>query len=334
MVEAQPELPVLPRQQAAVEGEAGPVRLDDLQRLHLARRQAGERGQVLAPHVGLITRPAVVQAVLDLQQRHAVQVEDRVQPADVVGVRAAPLAAAVPDVRPAEPQAPVSLGDERGAVAPHVGQHQGQVGDPAAGQRLGQRGMTAEHLVALMPFVHRHVRLLAGQVVPRHDPGTGQGHHRPVGPAAGPVPAHHDRLAAGQLARLESRQVVLARFPELNRRESPAGAHPAVPPQDRGCLPDFPVGQRIQRMRNAGAGEGTDRLRRAGHDAPPLRRASQAQSWPILPGQAIRGAGISRPGPGRWSLAAEPRTEDSRWTSCRTSSAGSGRTPRSTTAPT
>src|SRR6185312_450868 len=74
-------------------------------------------------------------AVLEFEQLHRVQVDDGVQPGEVVRVGVAQLAAAVPDVAPADPAARVPLGDERGAVGPHVRQHPGQVGDAPLGQR-------------------------------------------------------------------------------------------------------------------------------------------------------------------------------------------------------
>ena len=128
VVEPQPELPVLPAQLVAVEGEADPGRLADFQWRHLAQRHGNEPRQVLAHHVRGI---AVLAAVLEFEQRHRIQVDHRVQAGDVVSVRVALLAGPGPDVAPAQPESPVALGDERGAVGPHVGQHQGHVGDPA-----------------------------------------------------------------------------------------------------------------------------------------------------------------------------------------------------------
>ena len=242
VVEPQPQPPVLPRKQPSLQREPDPGRLADLQRRHLPQRPPDQRGRVLAPHLGPVGRGALV---LDLQQRHAVQVDHRVQPGHVVRVRIAVRAAPVPHVRPADPQAAVPFGHQRGAVGPHVGEHQGHVGDPAPGQRLGQRRVGPEHLVALVPLIDGHVRLLAGQVLPARHRVAGQGHHGPVGLPVRAVPAHHDRVPAGRRIR---RQRGLARLPELDRREPPARADPALAPQDRGRLPDLLRRQRVERM--------------------------------------------------------------------------------------
>ena len=209
VVEAQPQLPVLPAQQPALERKGNPVGLADLQWLHLAQRHRDELGQVLAHDAGRVVGLGLAfEAVLQFQQHHPVEVDDRVQPGDVVRVRAAVRAAAVPHVGPADPQPAVALGDERGAVGPDVGQHQGHVGDVAPGQRRDQLRVRAEHLVALVPLVHGHVRVLAVlQPLPAGDRAVGQGDHRPVGPAVLPVPAHGQGLAARAA---DSRRAALA----------------------------------------------------------------------------------------------------------------------------
>ena len=247
VVEAQPQLPVLPGQAMAVEGEADPFRLADLQRRHLPQPHREQAGQVLPHHLGVGAAGVVV---FQLEQRHRVQVDDRVQAGDVVGVRVAQLAAPVPDVGPADPATFVTLGDERRAVGPHVRQHQRHVGHAAAGERLGHRGVGAEHLIALVPLVHGHVRLLAGQILPARDAVAGQRHGGAARLAVGTVPADHDRLSGLRpAAGLELGQHVLGRLLQLDRGEPPAIADLAVTPQDRGRLPDLVGRQRIERMR-------------------------------------------------------------------------------------
>ena len=164
VVEAQPQLPVLPAQQRAVEREADPVGLADLKRRHRPQPHREQVGQVLAHHLRV---GAALVVVLDLEQFHRVQVDDRVQAGEVVGVRVAELAAPEPQVAPADPPPRVALGHERRAVGPHVGQHPRQVGDAAPAERLDDGRMGANHLVALVPLVDGHVRLLPGQVLPR-----------------------------------------------------------------------------------------------------------------------------------------------------------------------
>ena len=249
MVEPQPELPVLPGQQAPFEGEADPVGLADLQRRYLAQRRGDQPRQVLAHYVRGI---AALVAVLEFEQRHRVQVHDGVQAGDVVGVRVALLAAPVPDVAPAQPEPLIALGHQRGAVSPHVGQHQGHVRDPAQRQRLHQRGVGTEHLVALVPLVDGHVRMLAGQVFPVGDFVAGQGDGGAVGLAVGAVPADHGGLPAHRpaslLVSLQGGQSGLSRLLQLDRGEPPGAADPAIAPQDRGRLPDLVGCQRVQRM--------------------------------------------------------------------------------------
>jgi hypothetical protein len=103
----------------------------------------------------------------------------------------------------------------------------------------------AQHLVALVPLVHGHVRLLAGQVLPRCYFAAGQGDGGAVGLAVGAVPADHDRFPARLLAGLQGG---LGRLLELDRGEPPAAADPAIAPQDRGRLPDLVRRQRVKRM--------------------------------------------------------------------------------------
>src|SRR5439155_21854720 len=92
----------------------------------LPNGQTDERWQVLAHHLGRLDGRL---DVLDLQQFHAVEVDDRVHPGDRVGVRVAGGAGAVPDVAPADAPPAVALGHERGAVRPDVDEHEVEVGD-------------------------------------------------------------------------------------------------------------------------------------------------------------------------------------------------------------
>jgi hypothetical protein len=118
--------------------------------------------------------------------------------------------------------------------------------------------MSAEHLVALVPFIHGHVRLLAGQVFPGGDRVVGQRDNRAVRLAIGGVPAHGQRLATrarsrpGRSARPAGQdrpQLVLGGFGQLDRCEPPAVADPQLTAQDHGDLAELRGCQRIQRMR-------------------------------------------------------------------------------------
>ena len=167
VVEADAQRPLLPLQRVAVEREGDALGLDDLERLEVvAQLLAGhEVGDVLAHRVGLLDAPVV----LDLEQLHAVEVDDEVQPGDGVGVRARALAAAVPDVGPADAAAAVGLGDEVRAVGPGVDQDAVQLGDPAAGERLDHARVAPQRRVALVELVDGHVRLPVGLVLPGGD---------------------------------------------------------------------------------------------------------------------------------------------------------------------
>ena len=137
VVEADAQRPLLPAQQVPVERERGALRLADLERLEVvAQPQAGhEARDVLAHRVRLVDAVRV----LDLEQLHAVEVDDEVQPGDRVRVRAGAVLAAVPDVGPAEPAVVVGLRQQVRAVRPGVDQDAVGVGDPARRERLRSR---------------------------------------------------------------------------------------------------------------------------------------------------------------------------------------------------
>ena len=237
MVEAQPQLPVLPAEQGAVQREADPVGLADLQRRHLAQPHRQQVGQVLAHHLRV---GAALVVVLDLEQFHRVQVDDGVQPGRWWAYGLPELAAPVPQVAPADPPPRVALGDERRAVGPHVGQHPGQVGDAAPGQRLDDGRVGAEHHVALVPLVDGHVGLLPGQVLPGGDRVPGQRHGgrgtpgRRRGSSTRPAPpagsAHRTRAPASPpwtAPSARSRRIASPRRPRVRggRSRRPGGSH-------------------------------------------------------------------------------------------------------------
>ena len=284
VVEAEPQFPVLPAQQVPVQAERDPVGLADLQRRHLAQRHRDQLGQVLAHHLGQAVR---VGLVADLQQRHRVEIHDRMQPAEVVRVGVALLAAAVPDVRPAQPQATVTWRDQVGAKGPEVGEDARAIGDAAPGERRRQVRVVAQHLVALVPLVQRDIRLLAGERFPAGDGAGVQRHHGAVSMAIVAVPAHGQRLAGGRLAGLRVQGVpaqgVLGRLAEFDRGDPPPRAHLPVPPQHPGDLPEFLGGQRIERMarpwRLMRCGLIRCGLIRSAHVVPP-RVCSAILPWP------------------------------------------------------
>ncbi len=195
VVEAKAHLPVLPGKQPAVQAERCPLGLADVQRFYLPQRRGNELGQVFAHDLGAVGGRPIIEAVLDFQQGHPAEVHDRMQASDAMRVRIAVLACPVPHVRPADPQAAIALGDERRAIGPDIGEHAAHVGDAAPGQRSCELRVVAQHLIALMPLVQRHVRLLARQLLPCDDRVIGQRHHSAVGLPGCAVPADRDRLA-------------------------------------------------------------------------------------------------------------------------------------------
>jgi hypothetical protein len=132
--------------------------------------------------------------------------------------------------------------------------------------------VTVEHLVALVPFVHGHVRLLAGQVFPADDGAAGEGDDRAVGLAVAGVPADGHRLAVRPRPRRPARaagphapgaprvpagehrlQRILGRLGKLDRGETPVVADPPVTAQHGNDLAELGGCQRVKRMRRAHA---------------------------------------------------------------------------------
>jgi hypothetical protein len=165
-----------------------------------------------------------------------------VHPLDRVGVRVAVVARAVPDVAPPDPQAPVALGYERRAVGPDVDEHAVEVGDAAPGKGLRHARVGAQLLVALVPLVDRHVRVLSGQVPPVGHSTGGQGHHGPVRLVVLAVPADHQRLPSRGFG------CSLGRLAQLDGRDPPTLVHATLVLQDRGHLPELLGGQGIERV--------------------------------------------------------------------------------------
>ena len=247
MVEAQPHRPVLPAQFVAVEGEGRPVRLDDLQRLHVAALdQAGHQVGAVLAHGGAAGRRCVV---LDAQQLHGVHVHHEVQAVDRVGVRTAVRGGPPPHVGPAHPPVLELRGDQRVPVGPGVDQDEVEVGDAALGEGRDDVGVLDQHLVRLVPLVQGHVGLLAGHRLPGEEGVVGERDQRLVGGPLVAAPAGHPRLAADRVAGGERADDVLGRLPELHRGEAPALVDAAVAAQDGGGRAELVGGERVERVR-------------------------------------------------------------------------------------
>ena len=245
--------PALPAQLVAVEGERNALGLGDLQGLAVGPlAQAGDqRGVVLTLH----RRPSGVAAVVDLQERHRVEVDDQLQPGDGVRVRVAAGRGAQPDVTPADAPPGVLLGDEVRAVGPHVDQHERGIGDPPPGQRGQDLGMGTHRSIAVVPLVDGRGGLAARLGVPRGDGVGGEREHGDEGQPLVGAPQHDPGRPGDRVARPVPAHDVLGRLGELDGRDAPLRApHVAFARQQRLDVPDLVGGERVQRMQ-VGHGE-------------------------------------------------------------------------------
>ncbi|SLD39915.1 Uncharacterised protein [Mycobacteroides abscessus subsp. massiliense] len=117
---------------------------------------------VLTHHRG----PLDGERVLDIQQLHAVHIDDAMESIDGSRVWVGAVGGADPGVRPAQTSSPVLLGHDRVAVGPGVHEYQVHIGDAPPGQRGDHVGMPAQDRVGLFPLVNSEVGLDSGNVVP------------------------------------------------------------------------------------------------------------------------------------------------------------------------
>ena len=219
VVEAHPHRPLLPPDLVSVEHEGRSLGLGDLQRLRLfAHGHRHVLGKVLAHYVRLL-HP---EGVLYLQKLHPVEVYDELEAVYRVGVGVGVFVIPVPDVRPADPHAPVPVCDERAPVSPDVEEHLVEVRDAAGGERLHDPRVLAQCHVALVELVGRDVGLLARVMLPRYDAVIGERDHRLVGLAVLAVPADHPRFARDRVSRRKAPNHVFRRLLQLDGGEAPS----------------------------------------------------------------------------------------------------------------
>ena len=218
VVEADPHRPLLPAKLVAVQRERRTVRLGDRQ-----RRDVG--AQCLARHQlrRVLThrlRRVLGQLVLELEQLHRVEVDDRMQAGKCVRVRVTVRRAAVPDIGPPDSPARVLGWRDRRAVSPDVDQHQVHVGHAAAPQRFDHLRMLAQRNIALVVVGDGHRRMLARRKFrPRRDLIAVQRHRAPEGPAVSAIPADdvgNPRRCLGAAER------ALIGLVQVDRRKAPA----------------------------------------------------------------------------------------------------------------
>ncbi len=218
--------------------------------------------------------------ILDLEQLHAIEVDDQVQTRHRVGVRARTGVLAVPDVRPSQPASRVLLGEQVRAIRPGVDEHEIHVGDPAAAHRLDHARIAPQRRIALVVLVVGHVRLAVGLQPPAHDAILGQRHESLIDGPAVAVPAHDargavDRISAGVLAH---------RALDGSRNSIEANRHPSPTSRSRRTVAT------AARISSAVSGSRGWRLMRG--DPPPSQSRLQPQLTirPGFSGSVIAGA--------------------------------------------
>ena len=242
-VEADPDPPLLPRDLMAGDGEARPVGLGDLDRSEIVARRAG----VLRGVVARLGRERGDAGVLELDELHRVQIDDRDQPLDRTRVAVVARLRAHPGQRPAQP--PVVA--QRPARRPRVDHQQAGIGDAASGQRREELGVGLEHLLAFDELLEHHPWLHARDERHRGHRLIGERDDRLVNLAAGAIHQDDERLPRHRRVvrvRVPGEHVGLGRLVQLDGREADAVGQLALLAQDRHRLDDLVGGERLQRV--------------------------------------------------------------------------------------
>src|SRR5689334_7104131 len=253
--EADPEPPFLPVHLVPVHGEAGAVRLGDLDGLQVlpgaVREMRNVRG--VAYSFGGVVAAARRQrhhsVVLDVHDFHAVEVEADDQALHRAGV------SVVVRITPAHPgQRPEEAapgGRVLGAVVadrPGVDHDHVEVGDAPPAHRLLPAGILPDGLLGGQELLQHDRWLDTGHLAPQPNLPGGQGDDGLVRSVFGPLPEHDVRLALERLARLVAQDVILGRLPQRDVDETGARGQAAVAPEDPADGLDLLRRQRLQRM--------------------------------------------------------------------------------------
>ena len=254
--EADPQVPLLPPQVVAVDGEARALVLGDVERLNVRTRPGGEVRDVLRVGdlrrgvVGLLLRQRPDAVVFDAHDGQRVQVDPGHHAVDRVGVAVVVRVVAHPGQRRDEPAvvgANARLDVRRG---PRVDHAQVEVGDAALAHRLLPARVLADDVLGGHELFEHDARLDAGHPLVVDDPATGEHDDRLVGDVLGPLPDHDLGEPAGEgTALLEGDDLVLGRLVERDVHE-PRGCAEALGRLDgaSGGL-DLRGGQRGERVR-------------------------------------------------------------------------------------
>ena len=264
-------LPLLPAHQVALDGEARPLGLDDLERLEVGAPELLEaRGVVV-----LGQRHGRAAVVVDAHHLEPVEVDDDVQPLDRVGVAVVVLVVLDPDEDVRDAQV-LLVGAAIAACGPGVDLRLSDVFDAASPERLGKARVGLDAVL--------HGRELFGHdrgprtldPAPGRHLGFSQVDHRLEHRVGCDVEQCYEGLARHRIARPPGAHEGLGRLLQLDGLEADRGAEPL-----------------LRLLRSAPPGR------------PPRLRAGRADGAPGLP---LPAAGDPRVRAGRppWCVASSP----------------------------
>ena len=201
---ANPETPLLPRHQVTINAEAGALGLHHVQRLQVGAELLDELLGVIA----VIGRHRNDPVVLHSQHPHFVQVNDGYNTLDGAGVPVVVGAGLEPAAGEGEAQS-LLLGHAVVARGPRVHHYQARIVDAPFSQRLLELGRGLDGTLALEELVHHQAGLNAGDVYPRLESASRQGHDCLVCGAGGVVEQDDERLPGGWLVTVPAQDAFL-----------------------------------------------------------------------------------------------------------------------------
>ncbi len=258
----------------AVDGEAGALRLGDLDRLDVVA-QPVERGHVarlddeLGRVVARLRRQRHDAVVLDVDDLHRVEVDHHDEPLDRAGV--AVVVGLAADERQGLDQAPA--GRALGVVAGGPGVEHGEAGvvDAALAHRLLPARVLASDLLGGEELLEHDARLHAGPRRPGQDGLVAQAEHHLDRAGAGAVVEDDGGLPVAHRA---GEHLLLRRLAELDLHEPDRRPELGVRADDGGSGADLRRGEGFQ---GGSADHGVRGVLELRHGSPP---AGYARSWP------------------------------------------------------